>query len=187
MAAALITIGLLVFLTLAFGAVLLILSELWRVTAHHGVPSISSSWGVVDADIEAKALPDNGLILDLGAGTGWALRRMWRSGQKGPHVGYEEALAPWLVATLWNRIMTMPVKVKRADLFTAPLEDAAGIYLFLMPATLAKLSPELKRRTRPGTRIVSAEFPLPGWEPSRVLTAHGITSSAAKIYCYVRD
>ncbi len=176
---------LIVFLTFVFSLLGFLIYELWRMVWMNGMPTISSAWGVVDTVISKRLLPTNGLILDLGAGNGWTLRRFWRHGLHGPLIGYEKEFVPWVVGAVWNRMSGMPVNVVKRDLYLAPFEDAKGIYLFLLPAALVTLAPELKRRCQPGTVIISAEFVIPEWTPREVIEAKGITSRHAKVFVYL--
>ncbi|MFZ2804402.1 MAG: SAM-dependent methyltransferase, partial [Patescibacteria group bacterium] len=59
-----------------------------------------------------------------------------------------------------------------------------GIYLFLLPNFLKRLGPELERRLRAGTIVVSAEFAIPGWTPIKTFEARGVTKLHAPIYVY---
>ena len=162
----------------------LILSELFRVTLRNGVPSLSSTWAIVDKVITTHVFPVQGLILDLGCGNGWTLRRLWRSGLRGPFVGYEKAFVPWLMGWFWNKLSYVPVKVVRQDFSQAPIEQAKGVYLFLLPSMLEKVGNMIKRRAKPGTVVVSAEFQIPGWTPDQTHEARGVTRKKAKIYVY---
>jgi hypothetical protein len=56
------------------------------------------------------------------------------------------------------------------DLFTADISKATVVTLYLSPSVNAKLEPKL-RNLRPGTRIVSREFPIGTWAPDRSLRA----------------
>ncbi len=162
----------------------LILNETWRITIRRGVPAVSSSWPVVDKVIKAQVFPREGLILDLGCGTGWALRRIWRAGYNGPFIGYETALLPYLVGRSWNWITRAPVKIVRQDFSAAPFEKAKGIYLFLLPRMLPEVGKMIATKSRVGTVVVSAEFAIPGWEAEKVLEARGVTARQAKIHVY---
>ncbi|MEO5928047.1 MAG: hypothetical protein ABIO72_04980 [Patescibacteria group bacterium] len=173
-----------VLLCACFAAILLLIGELWRVSFWGGVPSIFSTWAIVDAIISAKVLPRDGLILDLGAGNGWTLRRMWRSGMKGPFIGYEKEWWPWIVGTVWNSVTGAPIILKREDFLNAPIEDARGIYLFLFPSILSGLGGSIEQKAHHGIPVVSAEFAVPGWTPERTLEAKGITNKKAKVFCY---
>lgn len=166
-------------------ALSLVLSELWRVTWRNGVPSLSSTWAILDSVLANNILPKDGMIVDLGCGNSWALRRMWRAGLRGPFVGYEREFTAWFVGSLWNLVMSSPVTIVRADFRKAPIEQAKGIYLFLLPEALRQLKPIIEERAQPGTVVVSAEFEVPGWTPTQVLHARGVTCARAPVYCYV--
>lgn len=163
----------------------LILNEMWRVTIKRGVPAVSSSWPVVDKVIKAQVFPREGLILDLGCGTGWALRRIWRAGYSGPFIGFETALLPYLVGRSWNWITRSPVKIVRQDFSAAPFEQAGGIYLFLLPRMLPEVGRMIKEKAKPGTVVASAEFEIPGWKAEEILEARGVTARQAKVFVYV--
>lgn len=172
------------FVLLAVAASGLFLSELWRVSVRGGVPSIASTWAIVDRVIAERVLPTEGLVLDLGSGTGWTLRRFWRSGLRGPFEGYERAFVPWFIGTCWNALSLAPIRLLRRDMLAAPLERAAAVYVFLLPESLKRLAPELARRMTRGTTVVSAEFAVPGWRPVRTLEARGVTRKHAAVYVY---
>lgn len=172
------------FTALAILVSMLFLSELWRVSVRGGVPSIASTWAIVDRVIAERVLPTEGLTLDLGCGTGWTLRRFWRSGLRGPFEGYERALAPWLIGRCWNALSLAPIRLVRRDVLAAPLERAAAVYLFLLPGMLKRLAPDLVRRMKPGATVVSAEFAIPDWRPVRMFEARGVTRKRATVYVY---
>jgi SAM-dependent methyltransferase len=53
------------------------------------------------------------------------------------------------------------------DLFTADISDATVVTLWLSSTVNARLEAKLKRELRPGTRIVSHQFPIGSWPPDR--------------------
>ncbi len=162
----------------------LIVSELWRVVFLGGMPAISSTRAIADRVLAERVLPTQGLVLDLGCGRGRMLRRFSKAGINGPLVGYEREFSPWFVGTVWSWLCKSPVKIIRDDYHQAPLEEARGIYLFLLPGAMAELSKILMKRVKPGAIIVCAEFPLPEWRPISVFLARGVTSRESKIFVY---
>lgn len=175
---------LIVFLLISAGMIGLVISELWRVIFLNGMPAVSSTWAIVDRVIVERVLPTKGLILDLGCGSGWTLRRFFRSGIRGPLMGYEKEFSPWLIGKIWNFLTMSPVKIHRTDYLAAPIEQAAGIYLFLLPQVMSQMSLVLASRARPDAVIVCAEFSLPDWRPIAVFEARGVTKRRSKIYIY---
>ncbi len=155
------------------------------VRIHKGdVPFVPSTTAILRAVVEANVLPREGLILDLGCGDGKALRMLARAGYKGPLVGYERAFFPWMHSKFWGLLDRSHVEIRRRNFDEAPLEDAKGVYVFLLTRVLAGLAPTLKSRLQPGAVVVSAEFPIADWTPVQVLTAPGVTAKEAKVFVY---
>ena len=62
------------------------------------------------------------------------------------------------------------------DLFSADYRPATIVLLYLLSATTEHLQPLLASHLQPGARIVSLDFPIPGWEPQatrEVTSVHG--------------
>ena len=55
------------------------------------------------------------------------------------------------------------------DLFTADIGAATVVTLWLSRSVNAQLEPKLRRELRPGTRIVSRQFPIGTWTPDRTV------------------
>ena len=174
---------LLVLLLLTLGYAFLVFWELVRV-ARGDVPYVPSTRSAIRAVIAAQVLPKEGTIIDLGAGDGRALRLLAAAGYRGPLVGYERAPYPWMLGRLLIALQRAPVQLYRRDFRKATLEEAQGVYVFLLRDVLAELAPTLKQRLRPGTVVVSAEFPIVGWTPEQTLSARGVTAKNAGVFVY---
>jgi len=71
--------------------------------------------------------------------------------------------------------MTGKVTFRLEDLFEANFRDATVVTLYLLPALNAKLRPKLWKELKPGTRIVSHDFDMEGWEPEKTVDLDGHT------------
>ena len=58
----------------------------------------------------------------------------------------------------------------RRDIFTVDVSAATVVMLYLLPGMLRRLEPQLKA-LKPGTRVVSHNFPMHGVEPDQVFNA----------------
>lgn len=67
------------------------------------------------------------------------------------------------------------------DLFEADISDATVVTVFLSPRVNAKLAPKLRQELRPGTRIVSHQFPIADWPAERSVRA----DDGTLLYLYV--
>jgi len=75
------------------------------------------------------------------------------------------------------------VIVAWGDLFKFEYSIATAITLYLGPELNEKLRPKLERELRPGTRVVSHDFEVPGWKPIAVETVDG-PDRPRKLYLY---
>ena len=98
-------------------------------------------------------------------------------------VGVELSILQWLAAQI-RRIVTRSWNVRfvLGNAFAYDLRDADAVYLFLLPDAYEKIRSKLETELRPGARLVSFVWPIPGWVPTSVDEMDG----AAKVYLYVR-
>jgi SAM-dependent methyltransferase len=67
------------------------------------------------------------------------------------------------------------------DLFEADISEATVVTLFLSPRVNARLEPKLRAELRPGTRIVSHQFPVGEWPAERSVRA----DDGTLLYLYI--
>lgn len=63
--------------------------------------------------------------------------------------------------------VTKLVTFRNEDLFEADFREATVVTLYLLPSLNEKLKPKLLAELKPGTRVVSHDFDMGGWEPER--------------------
>src|SRR6266567_397565 len=108
-------------------------------------PFVSSPQDVVRKMLEvAKATKDD-VVVDLGCGDGRILATAVKDFGVKAAFGYEI----------------------REDLFQADLKEATLITLYLTTYANERLKPKLRAEAKPGSRIVSHDFMINGWKPSR--------------------
>ncbi len=125
---------------------------------------------IVEKMLELAEVNPADVVYDLGSGDG---RIVITAAQK--HgcraVGYE--IDRELVETSRERARQAGVErlitFEQQDLFTADLRDADVIVVYLLPQQLEKLLPQFEK-LKPGSRIVSHQFEIPGVEPDRTIT-----------------
>lgn len=124
---------------------------------------------VVEKMLELARIQKRDVVYDLGSGDGriviTAAKKYGCSA-----VGYE--LDPELVDLSRFKAMKSGfgyrVRIVRRDLFTADLQRANVVALYLLPKQLQKLVPQLEK-LKPGSRIVSHQFPIPDIESDKVI------------------
>jgi len=83
------------------------------------------------------------------------------------------------------------VKFMKQDLFTTDMSQATVITMYLLPDTVNLLKDKFLAELKPGTRIVSHDYPLTGWIPEKYVQMDledkvqisGVTTTL--IYLYV--
>lgn len=132
--------------------------------AFRGAPWVPTKRGDAKRVIAiARPQPGNHVV-DLGCGSGDVLAVF---AVNGCHVeGWELAVLPWLVSR-WRLRKHRDAKIHFGDFWRARI-DADIVYVFLIPKTLKRLAEKLRRELRPGTRIISYAFSIPGWTPVAV-------------------
>jgi len=109
------------------------------------------------------------LVVDLGAGDGriavYAARHF---GARAIGVELEENLVQVSIESAKAQGVAHLARFVRQDLFEFDLSDATVIALYISPGAMSKLKPRLLKLA-PGTRVVSHQFTLEGWEPDETI------------------
>jgi len=120
-------------------------------------------------------------LFDLGAGDG---RIMIEAARKfgARAVGIE--IDPERVTRIQDRLRSTGIKadIIQADFMKVDLSSADVIAIYLSESVNANLAPKLERELRAGARVVSLDYPLPGWPPEKESIAKGALHR--KLYLY---
>jgi SAM-dependent methyltransferase len=152
----------------------------------------------IDAVLRHLALGADDVLYDLGCGEGhWCVAATRASGCRS--VGIE--LSPEIAERARQRVASelgestdgdggggggggSRVRIEVRDMMAAgglgAIEEATVVIVYAGRDATKKLAPELRRRLRPGTRVVSVHFAVPGW-PTELVE----TGGAARVYYYV--
>jgi len=122
-------------------------------------------------------LPPNSLIYDLGCGDGRILFYAEKLGYRA--VGYELSLYPYLKCWLKKILKKSSIRIINKNFYQANFSDADAIFLFLVAGVMGKIGKKLKNDLKPGTKIISYGFTLPGWPITKILD-----TSPSKTYFY---
>jgi SAM-dependent methyltransferase len=129
---------------------------------------------VVEAMLRLAEVGPDDVVYDLGSGDGrFVVVAAQQFGARG--VGIE--LQPQLVAASRQTAIEGAVADRatfiEGDFFTIDLSPATVVTMWLSHAVNARLEPKLRRELRPGTRIVSRQFPIGDWAPDRTVRFEG--------------
>jgi len=65
------------------------------------------------------------------------------------------------------------VRFVQQDIFEADLSEATVVTIYLSAEANARLRPKLLAQLKPGSRIVSHDFPMADWKPDRMVNFKG--------------
>jgi precorrin-6B methylase 2 len=120
-------------------------------------------------------------LFDLGAGDG---RIMIEAARKfcARAVGIE--IDPERVMRIQDRLRSTGIKADliQADFMEVDLSSADVIAIYLSESVNANLAPKLERELRAGARVVSLDYPLPGWAPEKESIAKGALDRRLYLY-----
>ena len=127
---------------------------------------VPSRHAVVDGILKFAQVTKDDVVYDLGSGDGRiAILAAQKYGARA--VGIE--LDPKLVVIAQEIASESGVRDRVTfvvgDLFTADISAASVVTMFLSPSVNARLESKLRNELRPGTRIVSQQFPIGQWTP----------------------
>lgn len=117
--------------------------------------------------LNLAAVQANEIVMDLGSGNGILLIESARRGAQA--VGIE--INPFLV--WWSRLRAFRAGLKDktrvicGDFNKHSLREADVVFLYLRQKTNETLRPKLEKELKPGARVVSNTFTLPGWTPHK--------------------
>jgi SAM-dependent methyltransferase len=130
-------------------------------------PWVPTKKGDIDRLIRLADLKPGETVYELGCGDARVLIKLAKkTGTRG--VGVELSILQLLVAKLRAALSRTGVQVRWRNLFHTNLGNADLVYLFLMPDAYAALRKKFEAELKPGARVVSYVWPIPGWEPKTV-------------------
>ncbi len=132
-------------------------------------PFVSSPHDVVRKMLEVAKASKEDVLVDLGCGDGRILATAVKDFGVRSASGYEirEDLFKTASGEIEKLNLTNKVHIYNRDLFQADLKDATLITLYLTTYANERLKPKLRAEARPGSRIVSHDFMINGWKPSK--------------------
>ncbi len=150
------------------------------------VPYVPTPEPVVRKMLELAEAGPNDIVYDLGAGDGRIVIIAAREFNVKKAVGIE--IRPDLVREARKKVQELNlggrVEIIQDNMFEANISEATIVTLFLLTSVNERLKPKLEAELKPGTRVVSHEFQIPGWKPKVVAIVHDGRVSHT-IYMYV--
>lgn len=153
----------------------------------HLVPYVPTPLEVVQRMLEVARVGADDVVYDLGSGDG---RIVIMAAQKfhARAVGVE--LDPNLYKQSFDRVKELGlddrVSILHENMFRVDVHRATVVTLYLLTSVNERLRPQLEKQLRPGARVVSHDFMMPGWEAEKEEEFVSKNGVSHKIFLYVR-
>jgi SAM-dependent methyltransferase len=127
---------------------------------------------VADQMLQLAGVGPDDVVYDLGSGDGRiVILAAQKYGARGVGIEIDPALVAISLEVAREGEVADRVAFFEGDLFEADISKATVVTLYLSPNVNRRLEPKLKRELRPGTRIVSHQFPIGAWPPDERVRA----------------
>jgi protein-L-isoaspartate O-methyltransferase len=176
---------------LATLAALLVASAAPAQEAPVEAPFITTPPEVVARMLELARTGPEDLVIDLGSGDGRiVIRAATAHGARGLGVDLDERLVAEARRNAERAGVADRVRFVVGDALRTDLSSATVVTAYLLPFLLERLESRLLAQLRPGARVVTHAFPLPGWHPEEIQTVklsqrHVGQGDASRLYSYV--
>ena len=139
----------------------------WTLPVTRGALFVSTASVRIKTFLNVVPMETGELLVDIGCGDGRVLRAAHRRyGVKA--VGFEVNPLAYLTARVLS-LRTPGVRIQWGNFWFEDLGDADVIFCYLFPDVMERLAGKLEKELLPGTRVISCNFPLPGWLADKVL------------------
>jgi hypothetical protein len=137
-----------------------------------GAPYVPTPTAILDRMLTLAKVGPGDYLIDLGSGDGRlviaAVAKYKARGGKGVEIDRE--LVKQATANAEKAGVAGRVAFVAGDLFDADIGQATVVTLYLLPSMMGDVEAKLRKELKPGTRVVSHDYPLPSWTPMEVVT-----------------
>jgi len=138
------------------------------------VPFVATTPEVIDRMLELARVKPGDVVYDLGSGDGAIIIRAAKKyGVKGVGIEIDRELVLKARNNAFREKVEHLVEFRAQDAFTADISPATIVTLYMLPEFNAKFRPIMERQLKPGSRVVSHDFPIEGWVPDKVEVVKG--------------
>jgi hypothetical protein len=131
-------------------------------------PYVPSPQSVVSDMLRYAEVSDRDFLIDLGSGDGRIVLTAAKVfGARGFGVEIKDELVKKANQSAKEQGLAERVRFLKQDLFKTDISQATVITMYLLPNTVNMLKDKFMAELKPGTRIVSHDYPLTGWIPEK--------------------
>ena len=139
---------------------------------------------LVEKMLDMAQVTDKDYVIDLGSGDGRNIIAAAKRGARALGIEYDSGLVAVARRNAATEGVAARARFMEGDMYEADISKATVLALFLLPDNLDRLKSKFER-LRPGTRIVTNGYQIPGWEPKETGTATGDCGHWCVAYLYI--
>jgi SAM-dependent methyltransferase len=133
-------------------------------------PYVPTPWVIVQEMLKLADIRGDDVVYDLGSGDGrLVITAAKQFGARGVGVELQTELVEMARIGAKHEGVADRVEFIQGDLFKTDIKQASVVMLYLLPSFVTRLVPRFRAELRPGTRIVSHDYPLAPWPPDKEL------------------
>jgi SAM-dependent methyltransferase len=157
----------------------------WEQFRNNLAPYVPAPEKAVDRMLSMARLRPGETLFDLGCGNGNILiTAVQRYKVKAVGIEISDRLARNAAERVRKEGLSDEIRVVHGDFMRQDLSSANVVTLYLATTANDTLRPNLERFLRPSTRVVSYDYPIPGWKPLETAEATGSHGTSHTIYLY---
>ena len=157
----------------------------WTKYSNNLAPYVVAPEHAVDRMLSMAHLKPGETLYDLGCGDGRILIAAVRQYRvKAVGIEISDSLARSAAERVKKQGLQDEIKVVHGDFMQQDLSSANVVTLYLATTANDTLRPNLERFLRPNTRVVSYDYPIPGWKAIETTEATGKHGTSHTIYLY---
>lgn len=151
------------------------------------VPWIPTEERVIKYIVELLKAGKGKVIAELGCGDGRVAVALAKTGSKVLCIELRRELVRKARQRVLKESVDDLVTVIEGDFMHVPLNNVDGAYAYLTEDSNAKLRHKLESELRSYARIVTLDFPIPGWEPTHVTIVSSVNGGRPRtLFLYIK-
>ena len=132
-------------------------------------PFVATPTPVVRQMLILAELKPYEVLYDLGSGDGRAVIMAAKDfGAKSVGVELREDLAKRALNSIQELSLNEKTQIVQKDIFNVNLSSADVVFLYLTTSANEKIKPKLETELKAGARVVSHDYEILGWKPSKI-------------------
>jgi len=132
-------------------------------------PFVQTPVEVAKKMLDISQIRSGEMLYDLGCGDGRLIILAAKElGARATGIELREDLIERARTEIKRLNLEGKVNVIQGNFFDVPISDADVVTLYLTSSANERLRPKLEAELKPGARVISHDFKVPGWKPSAV-------------------